>query len=44
MTEPAWLAHASTHIGLRLIALNPPITVDQWPVKPQTIWAQASQL
>lgn len=26
--------------ALRLIALNPPATVDQWPTKPGTEWAQ----
>lgn len=27
--------------ALRLIALNPPLTVDQWPTKPSTEWTQA---
>lgn len=26
--------------ALRLIALNPPVTVDQWPTKPKTEWKQ----
>jgi len=38
---PAILAYRE---ALRIIALNPPVTVGQWPTKPQTIWAQASQL
>ena len=28
--------------ALRIIAINPPLTVDQWPVKPKTQWS-ASQ-
>jgi hypothetical protein len=32
---PAILAYRE---ALRLIALNPPITVDAWPVKPKTEW------
>lgn len=32
---PAILAYRE---ALRLIALNPPLTVDQWPVKPKTEW------
>ena len=32
---PAILAYRE---ALRLIALNPPITVDQWPTKPKTEW------
>lgn len=32
---PAILAYRE---ALRLIALNPPITVNQWPIKPKTEW------
>ena len=35
---PAILAYRE---ALRLIALNPPATVDQWPVKPKTEWSDA---
>lgn len=34
---PAILAYRE---ALRVIALNPPITVNQWPVKPKTEWRQ----
>lgn len=26
-------------VALRAIAINPPITVEQWPVKPQEVWS-----
>ena len=34
---PAILAYRE---ALRIIALNPPITVEQWPTKPKTEWRQ----
>ena len=33
---PAILAYRE---ALRIIALNPPITVEQWPTRPQTEWS-----
>lgn len=26
-------------VALRVIALNPPVTVDEWPVKPNEVWS-----
>ena len=36
LNMPSILAYRE---ALRIIAINPPLTVDQWPVKPQTDWA-----
>lgn len=32
-------AFTAYRAGLRVIALNPPVTVDNWPVKPEELWS-----
>lgn len=32
-------AFTSYRAALRAIAVNPPVTVDEWPVKPEEVWA-----
>lgn len=40
--NPPWLANKADFTAyrgqLRAIAVNPPVTVDQWPVKPDEVW------
>lgn len=37
--QDAFLAYRS---NVRKIAVNPPVVVDQWPVKPEEVWSQAA--
>lgn len=43
-TKPAYLSNYSDIMGyrmaLRLIAIDPPVTVESWPVKPDNVWTK----
>ena len=43
-TNPPWLTNKAEfttyRAALRAIAVNPPVTVAQWPTKPEEIWAE----
>jgi len=45
--NPPWLTNkaefTSYRAALRAIAINPPITVDPWPTKPEEIWSTEAE-